>query len=69
MALRSINRPTPHDQLLLARAFSVDDWVLATPSAPCGWTVSLTLSEARQMSIKEVVPIPAVREGIHSRST
>jgi len=71
MALRLINRttPWPHDQLLLARAFSVDDWALPTLSAPCEWEVPLTLSEARQMSIKDVVPISSVRKGIHSRST
>ncbi|KAI0002240.1 hypothetical protein BJV74DRAFT_818012 [Russula compacta] len=64
LALRSIKPPTPFDQLLLARAYSVDHWVLSALSALCERTVSLSLNEARQMSIEDVVLIATVREDI-----
>jgi hypothetical protein len=64
LALRSINPPTPFDQLLLARAHSVDHWILPALSALCERTVPLSLNEARQMSIEDVVLINTVREDI-----
>ena len=64
LALRSINPPTPFDQLLLARAYSVDHWILPALSALCERTVPLSLSEARQMSIEDVVLVTTVREDI-----
>ena len=62
--MRSINPPTPFDQLLLARAYSVDHWVLPALSALCERTVPLSLNEARQLSIEDVVLIGTVREDI-----
>lgn len=62
--MRSINPPTPFDQLLLARAYSVDHWILPALSALCERTVPLSLNEARQMSIEDVVLISTVREDI-----
>lgn len=62
--MRSINPPTPFDQLLLARAYSVDHWVLPALSELCERTVPLSLNEARQMSIEDVVLISTVREDI-----
>jgi hypothetical protein len=64
LALRYIEPPTPFDQLLLARAYLVDHWVLPALSALCERTVPLSLSEARQMSIEDVVLIATVREDI-----
>ncbi|KAF8504691.1 hypothetical protein F5888DRAFT_1605969, partial [Russula emetica] len=64
LAMRSINPPTPFDQLLLARGYSVDHWILPALSALCERTVSLSLNEARQMSIEDVVLISTVREDI-----
>ena len=64
LALKSIKPPTPFDQLLLARAHSVDHWVLPALSALCERTVPLTLNEARQMNIEDVVLITTVREDI-----
>jgi hypothetical protein len=64
LAMRSINPPTPFDQLLLARAYSVDHWILPALSALCERTVPLSLDEARQMSIEDVVLISTVREDI-----
>lgn len=64
LALKSINPPTPFDQLLLARAYSVDDWVSPALTALCERTVPLSLSEARQMTIEDVMLITTVREGI-----
>lgn len=64
LALKFIKPPTPFDQLLLARAYSVGHWVLPALSALCERTVPLTLSEARQMDIEDVVLITTVREDI-----
>jgi hypothetical protein len=64
LALRSINPPTPFDQLLLARAYSVDHWILPALSALCERTVPLSLNEASQMSIEDVVLVTTVREDI-----
>ena len=63
-ALSSIDPPTPHDRLLLARTYSVNDWVVPALSALCERTTPLTLSEARQMSIEDVVLVSTVREHI-----
>jgi len=68
LALATIKPPTPHDRLLLARTFSVDDWVVPALSALCGRTEPLTLSEARQMDIEDVVLVVTMREGIRSRA-
>ena len=68
LALRSINPPTAHDRLLLARAYSVDEWVVPALSALCERTRPLTLSEARQMSIEDVVVVSTVREDIRNRT-
>jgi len=64
LALSSIEPPTPHDQLLLARTYAVDDWVVPALSALCERTTPVTLSEARQMSIEDVVLVSTVREDI-----
>ena len=64
LALGSIEPPTPFDQLLLARAYSVDHWVLPALSALCERTVPLSLSEARGMNIEDVVLVTTVREDI-----
>ncbi|KAH9006203.1 hypothetical protein EDB86DRAFT_696041 [Lactarius hatsudake] len=64
LALGSIEPPTPFDQLLLARAYSVDHWLLPALSALCERTVPLSLSEVRQMSIEDVVLVTTVREDI-----
>ena len=66
LALGSIKPPTPHDRLLLARTYSVDDWVVPALSALCERTAPLSLSEARQMSIEDVVLVSTVREDICS---
>ena len=68
LALSSIEPPTPHDRLLLARTYSVDNWVAPALSALCERSTSLTLSEARQMSIEDVVLVSTVREDIRGRT-
>ena len=68
LALGSINPPTPHDRLLLARTYSVDDWVIPALSALSERTTPLSLSEARQMSIEDVVLVSTVREDIRGRA-
>ena len=64
LALGSIEPPTPFDQLLLARAYSVDEWVLPALSELCERTVPLSLKEARQMSTEDIVLVTTVREDI-----
>ena len=68
LALGSIKPPTPHDRLLLARTYSVDDWVILALSALCERLAPLSLSEARQMSIEDVVLVSTVREDIRSHA-
>jgi len=65
-ALSSIEPPTPHDRLLLARTYSVNDWVVPALSALCERATPLTVSEARQMDIEDVVLVSTVREDIRS---
>ena len=64
LALTAIKPPTPLDRLVLARTYSVDDWVVPALSALCERTEPLTLSEARQMDIEDVVLVVTVREGM-----
>ena len=68
LALGSIKPPTPHDRLRLARTYSIDDWVVPALSELCERTTPLTLPEARQMSIEDVVLVSTVREDIRSQA-
>ncbi|KAH9022414.1 hypothetical protein EDB84DRAFT_1252487, partial [Lactarius hengduanensis] len=64
LALNSIRPPTSHDQLVLARTYSVDHWVLPALTALCKRTLPLSLDEARQMKMEDVVLVARVREEI-----
>ncbi|KAI0250018.1 hypothetical protein BJV78DRAFT_1376972 [Lactifluus subvellereus] len=64
LALAFTAPPTPYDRLLLARAHSVDHWVLPALSALCERTAPLSLDEARQMKIDDVVLVATARENI-----
>jgi hypothetical protein len=64
LALKSIRLPTSHDQLVLARTYSVDEWVLPALTTLCSRTLPLSLDEARQMDIEDVILVAAVREEI-----
>ena len=68
LALNSIEPPTPHDRLLLSRRYLVDNWVIPALSALCERVTPLSLSEARQMSIEDVVLVSTVREDIRSHA-
>ncbi|KAF8504682.1 hypothetical protein F5888DRAFT_774193 [Russula emetica] len=68
LALNNIQPPTPHDRLLLARTYSVDQWVIPALSALCEREASLSLDEARRMDIEDVVLVATVREDIRSRN-
>jgi hypothetical protein len=68
LALNNIQPPTPHDRLILARTYSVDHWVIPALSALCEREAPLSLDEARQMDIEDVVLVATVREDIRSRS-
>ncbi|KAH9022416.1 hypothetical protein EDB84DRAFT_498482 [Lactarius hengduanensis] len=62
-ALKSIT-PTSHDQLVLARTYSIDHWVLPALTALCERSLPLSLDEARQMSMGDIVLVARVREEI-----
>ena len=64
LALKSIRPPTPHDQLVLARTYSVEEWVLPALTALCSRSLPLSLDEARQMDLQDVILVAAVREEI-----
>ena len=66
LALKSIKPPTSHDQFVLARTYSVDHWVLPALIALCERTLPLSLIEARQMSMEDVILVTTVREEIRS---
>jgi hypothetical protein len=68
LALNNIQPPTPHDRLILAHTYSVDHWVIPALSALCEREASLSLDEARQMDIEDVVLVATVREDIRSRN-
>ena len=68
LVLNNIQPPTPHDQLLLARTYSVDHWVIPALSALCERSAPLSLDEARQMNIEDVVLVAAVREDIRNQT-
>ncbi|KAH9024292.1 hypothetical protein EDB84DRAFT_1564465 [Lactarius hengduanensis] len=60
----SIKPPTSHDLFVLARTYSVDHWVLPALTALCGRSLPLSLDEARQMSMGDVILVATVREEI-----
>jgi hypothetical protein len=64
LALKSIKPPTSHHQLVLARTYSVDQWVLPALTALCSRTLPLSFGEARQMSMEDVILVTTVREEI-----
>src|ERR1700677_4011131 len=64
LALKSIRPPTSHDQLVLARTYSVDQWVLPALTALCSRSPPLNLDEALQMNMEDVILVATVREEI-----
>ena len=66
LALSSIDVPTAHDRLLLARKYSVGHWVVPALSELCERTTPLSLSEARQMDMEDVILVSTAREDIRS---
>jgi hypothetical protein len=64
LALASIDPPTPLDQLLLARSYSVNHWVPLALSALCKRAAPLSVEEARKMEIEDLVLVATMREDI-----
>ncbi|KAH9012187.1 hypothetical protein EDB84DRAFT_1278736, partial [Lactarius hengduanensis] len=64
LAIKSIKPPTSHDKFVLARTYSVDHWVLPALTALCKRSLPLSLDEARQMSVEDVILVATVREEI-----
>lgn len=62
--MKSIEPPNAFEQLVIARSCGVDDWVLPALSALCERRQPLSLEEAHQMNIEDVVLIATVREEI-----
>ncbi len=53
---------------MLARTYAVDQWVLPALTELCERTEPLSLTEARQMRIEDVVLVASVREDVRKRS-
>ena len=68
LALNNIQPPTPHDRLILARTYSINDWVVPALSELCERSSPLTLDEARRMDIEDVVLVATVREDIRNHA-
>jgi hypothetical protein len=68
LAVASIKPPTSHDQLLLARTYSIDHWVIPALSALCERVAPLSLDEARGMKIEDVIIVAMVRENIRDQA-
>ena len=68
LALNNIQPPTPHDRLILARTYAIDHWVIPALSALCEREMPLSLDEARQMDIEDVVLVATIREDIRGRN-
>jgi hypothetical protein len=68
LALNNIQPLTPHDRLLLARTYSVDDWLVPALSELCERRAPLSLDEARQMDIEDVILVATVRENIRNHA-
>ena len=64
LAITMIKPPTSFDQLLLARAYSVLDWIGPALSALCERKEPLSLDEARKMSLEDIILVTTVREDI-----
>ncbi|KAH9174994.1 hypothetical protein EDB89DRAFT_1848244, partial [Lactarius sanguifluus] len=64
LAIKSIKPPTSHDKLVLARTYSINHWVLPALAALCERTLPLSLDEARQMRMEDVILVATVREEI-----
>ena len=68
LALESIHPPTSFDRLLLARTYTIGRWIAPAISALCERTEPLSLDEARQMRIEDVVMISTIREDIRDHA-
>ena len=68
LALNNIQPPTPHNQLLLARTCSVDHRVISALCALCKRSAPLSLNEARQMDLEDVVLVATMQEDIRSNT-
>ena len=68
LALNKIQPPTPHDRLVLARTYSVDDWVIPALYELCVRSVPPTLDESRQMDIEDIVLVATMREDIRNHA-
>ncbi|KAH9014806.1 hypothetical protein EDB83DRAFT_2299349, partial [Lactarius deliciosus] len=64
LTLKSIKPPTSHDKLVLARTYSINHWALPALTALCERTLPLSLDEARQMKMEDVILVATVREEI-----
>jgi hypothetical protein len=68
LALNNIQPPTPHDRLLLARTYSVNDWVVPALYELCERSAPLSLNEARKMDVEDLVLVATVREDVRNRA-
>src|ERR1700677_1412629 len=68
LALKSIRPPTSHNQLVLARTYLVDQWLLPALTALCSRSPPLSLDEAQQMNTEDMILVATVQEEIRDGS-
>jgi hypothetical protein len=68
LALNNIQPPTPHNRLLLAYTYSINDWVVPALSELCERGAPLSLDEACQMDIEDVVLVATIREDTYNHA-
>jgi hypothetical protein len=66
LAIRCLKPPTPHQRLVLARKYAIEQWILPALQELCERPLPLTPDEARLMGIEDVVLVGSVRESVRS---
>jgi len=66
LAIRCVDPPCPLHRLILARKYSIEQWVLPSLLELCERPQPLSLDEARLMDLEDVVLVGFVRQTIRS---
>jgi len=67
MAIRCMEPPTPHEQLILGRKYGVEEWIPLALQELCERPQPLTPDEARLMEFEDVVLVGSVREKVRNQ--
>jgi hypothetical protein len=66
LAIRCVEPPSPLHRLILARKYSIEQWVLPSLLELCERPQPLSLDEARLMDLEDVVLVGFVRQSVRS---